>query len=47
MAGAAPLNVAKIAIIAWHTARLIYPRRGSLMRCFNSLIGCGNSLFPA
>jgi hypothetical protein len=38
------LDEAKIAIIAWHTARLIYPRRGSLMRCFNSLLGCGTSL---
>jgi hypothetical protein len=39
------VNAAKIAAIAWHTARLIYPRRGSLMRCFNSLLGRGRSLF--
>jgi hypothetical protein len=39
------MNAAKIATIASHTARVIYPRRGSLMRCFNSLLGCGNFLF--
>ena len=42
---AAGSDAAKIATIALHTARLIYPRQGSLMRCFNLLLGCGKSLF--
>jgi hypothetical protein len=39
------VNAVKIATIASHTARLIYPRRVSLMRCFNFLLCVGRSLF--
>jgi hypothetical protein len=39
------MDTAKIAAIALHTARLIYPRQGSLMHCFDTLLGCGKSLF--
>ena len=45
--GTAGLDAAKIATIALHTARLIYSRQGSLMRCFNPLIGCGKSLLDS
>jgi hypothetical protein len=45
IAGGAGLDTAKIATIAWHSARLIYPREGTVMVCINPLFGRERSLY--